>query len=171
MYQDKIYVCLDNTMDLETYEIMKTWKQSNGEKFKFYDGLDLCREIEKLDDDVVKEKIRSRMLESKVCVVLIGKFTKSYRKFTRWQIECAIEKQIPIIAINANGIRSVDFDRCPTILKKNLAIHISFQEPILEFALENWPASDLIHREEGKLTMYRYQNKVYDDLHLETYDL
>ena len=81
------------------------------------------------------------MDEAKVVVVLFGQYTKSYRRFTRWQIEYAINTDKPIIAININGIRSVDFDRCPTILKKNLAVHIASQAPILEYALMNWPQS------------------------------
>ena len=33
----------------------------------------------------------------------------------------------------------MDMERCPAILREKTAIHISFNEKILEYALENWP--------------------------------
>ena len=170
-YLDKIYVAFDNSNDLEKYEELKSWVQSDGSPFNFYDGFDIARDIEKVNDDILKLRLKERMLESKVCVVLIGQYSKSYRKYTRWQIECAINNDIPIIAINTNGIRSVDFDRCPTTLKKNLSLHIAFQAPILEYSLMNWPESHKNYREKEKNYNIRYGNEVYEQLQLEPYDL
>lgn len=170
-FQEKIYVAFDNANDLDTYNQLCEWKQSDGSSFAFYNGFDIARDIEKVNDDIVKQRIKERMQESNVCVVLIGQYSKSYRKFTRWQIECAITNDIPIIAVNANGIRSVDFDRCPTALKKALSLHISFQAPILEFALMNWPKSHKEHRAKEKSHNIRYGNEVYEALGLEPYDL
>jgi hypothetical protein len=170
-YAEKIYVAYDGSNDLNTYENVKGWVQSNGAPYDFIDGYDIFKEIDKTNDDVLKVRLRESMTSVKVCVLLIGQFTKSYRKFTRWQIECAINNDIPIIAININGIRSVDYDRCPTILKKNLSIHIAFQSAILEYALENWPQSHKEHRLQEKNLTYRYGNSVYESLHLETFDL
>lgn len=170
-YNEKVYVAFDNLNDLEAYKQIKLWKQNDESDFNFVDGFDICKEIEKTNDEILKDRLKQRMLECRICVVLIGKVTKSYRKFTRWQIECAINNDIPIVAINTNGIRSVDFDRCPTTLKKNLSIHISFQTPIFEFALENWPDSHKQHRQDGKNLNYRYSNEIYEKLNLETYDL
>jgi hypothetical protein len=170
-FQEKIYVAHDGANDRSFYEHMQTWTQSDSTPFNFIDGYEYFMQLDKEDDEVLKNKIYQRMDEAKVVVVLFGQYTKSYRRFTRWQIEYAINTDKPIIAININGIRSVDFDRCPTILKKNLAVHIASQAPILEYALMNWPQSHKEHREEESNHPYRYDNSVYDELKLETFDL
>ena len=76
----------------------------------------------------------------------------------------------PVIALNLNGIRSVDYDRCPTFLKKNLSMHITAQNEIFEYALENWPESHNKKLEEEDHKNYRYSNDVYDSLGLHTAD-
>lgn len=169
--QEKIYVAYDAANDHDFYEQMQEWVQSDETPFNFINGYEFAKQIDKVNDDVLKAKIFERMNESSVCVLLIGKATKSFRRFVKWQIEYAINSGKPIIAININGIRSVDYDRCPTILKKNLSIHIASQAPILEYALLNWPASHQKHCEQEKKFTCRYSNDVYDELNLETYDL
>ncbi len=170
-YTEKIYVAYDGANDNKYYNEIKEWKQSDGSSFDMIDGYDIYQSIDKVDDETLKAKLQERMNQAKVCVLLIGEFTKSYRKFTRWQVEYAINSQMPIIAMNVNGIRSVDFDRAPTSIKKNLSLHISYQEAILELALKNWPQSHQKYLEKEKKYNIRYDNSVYDALGLETYDL
>lgn len=170
-FQEKIYVAHDGATDRSFYEHMQTWKQSDESSFNFIDGYEFFKKLDKVDDDVLKSQIYEKMDEANICVVLIGQFTKSYRRFIRWQIEYAINKDKPIIAVNINGIRSVDFDRCPMSLKKNLSMHIASQAPILEYALLNWPQSHKKHRAEENNRTFRYANNVYEELKLETFDL
>lgn len=169
-YTEKIYVAYDGANDNPYFEEIKTWKQSDGSSFNFIDGFDIYKQIDKVDDEILKAQLQERMSQAKVCVLLIGEFTKSYRKFTRWQIEYAINTQMPIICMNINGIRSVDPDRAPTAIKKNLSLHISFQEPILELALNNWPKSHAKYLEKEKKYNIRYANQNYEQLGLETYE-
>lgn len=170
-YQGKIYVAFDGVNDYEFYNQMLSWEQSDGTKFNFINGYEYYLQLDKVNDDILKAKIQERMNESDVCVLLIGLATKSYRRFVRWQIEHAINTNKPIIAININGIRSVDYDRCPTVMKKNLAVHIASQAPILEYALLNWPQSHLEYKALEKNQSYRYPNSIYDELHLETFEV
>ena len=51
-------------------------------------------------------------------------------------------------------------------MKDNLAIHISFNAKILQYALENWSESDEKYRREGKIGAYYYKESVYEKLGL-----
>jgi len=77
------------------------------------------------------------MANSKVLIVLVGEKTKNLHKFVRWEQEIALEMGIPIIAVNLNGNRRMDPDRCPPIIRDELAIHVSFGSKIIKHALNN----------------------------------
>ena len=164
--EQKIYVAYDGTNDYETYKQIQEWVDSNEEKFNFFDAIDLYKKLDKVEDELLKAQVRERMSTANVVVLLVSKTTKSFRRFIRWQIEYAINNNIPIIAMNVNGIRSVDYDRIPTILKKNLAIHIAFQAPILEYALNNWPESFKTHISKEEKNSFKYTEDIYNDLEL-----
>lgn len=166
-----IYLAFDGTNDIEPYNQIHEWEFSSNEKYTFIDGLDLYKQLDKTNDELLKNQVRERMDLANICVLLISKTTKSFRRFIRWQIEYAINNNMPIIAINTNGIRSVDYDRVPTILKKNLAIHIAFQAKILEYAIDNWPESHYQYKLKEIKNSFKYTEDVYNELGLETYDL
>lgn len=169
--QQIVYLAFDGTNDLEQFKQIQEWEFSNNQKYTFIDGLDLYKQLDKTNDEVLKAQVRERMNLANVCVLLINKTTKSFRRFIRWQIEHAINNNMPIIAINVNGIRSVDYDRVPTILKKNLAIHIAFQAKILEFAIDNWPESHNQYSLKEVKNSFKYSEEVYNSLGLETFDI
>lgn len=172
-YNKRIYVAYDGKNDVSKYMTMKEWVQSDGSDFPFYDGYDLFKKLEQIPDEDLKLEIRERMKLSEVCVLLATETTKRYRKFIRWQIETAINGNIPLIILNVNGIRSVDYDRIPMILKRkktHISLHLSFQPEILEFALQDWPDRYRAYLEKGELKTYRYSNKVYESLGLDTSD-
>lgn len=62
----------------------------------------------------------------------------------------SIKRGLPCIVVNLNGKRSMDSERCPVIIRNELAIHISFNAKILQYALENWPESYERKLKEGK---------------------
>jgi hypothetical protein len=152
-------------------EQMQEWELSNGDKFNFIDGLDLYNQLDKVSDDILKAQVKERMNLADIYVLIVNKTTKSYRRFIRWQVEHAINSGIPLIAINANGIRSVDYDRIPTVLKKNIAIHIAFQAKILEYAIQNWPSSFREYQAKEIKNSFKYSEEVYNQLGLETFDV
>ena len=60
----------------------------------------------------------------------------------------------------------MDSDRCPPILRDELAIHISFNAKILQYALENWESSHRQYVSKGETGAYYYKDSVYDNLGL-----
>ena len=51
-------------------------------------------------------------------------------------------------------------------MRDHLAIHISFNAKILQYALENWPESAYRYTKEGKTGPFYYDEAVYKKLGL-----
>ena len=165
-YTNKTYVAFDADNDIHYYRLMQAWKKNDNTSFNFYDAHDLNNLLSWSSEETIKAKLAERMRNSKVFVLLVGNNTKYLYKFVRWEIEQAIRREIPIIVVNLNKKRSKDSDLCPAVLNNKLAIHISFNQKIIEYAINNWPNSDKYYRKENEIGEYYYKDSVYQSLGL-----
>ncbi len=163
-YRSRIYTCFDADTDMNWYQLMKAWKENKAMNFDF----DNAHEINNLRDgsseETIKRKLRERFEYTKIFVVLIGKNTKNLYKYVRWEIEYALEKDIPIIAVNLNDKKSIDHELCPPILKEELAIHIPYEQKIIYYALNNWATSHISHKAKKEIRPRYYYDSVYNSL-------
>ena len=162
-YHDKVYVSMDADNDLEYYELMKAWKQNDSIGFDFRDAHDINNILDKSEESI-KAGLQERFRQTKVFVLLVGDHTKYLYKYVRWEIDQAIKRELPCIVVNINGKRSCDENLCPALMKENLAVHISFNAKILQYALENWPTEDRKKRIEGKSGPFYYVDDIYKSL-------
>ena len=165
-YRNKTYVCFDADTDMHYYRLMQAWKQNDNIDFNFYNAHDLNNLMQTSSEETIKTKLRERLRNTKVFVLLIGESTKYLYKFVKWEIEIALKMDLPIIAVNLNGKRQKDTDLCPPILQNELAVHISFNAAILQYSLEHWIDRHAVLRKEGKSGSYYYPNEVYQSLDL-----
>ena len=165
-YRNKTYVCVDGDNDLHYYYLMCAWKQNDGMTFNFYNAHDLNTARDTSEEESIKRQLRQRLLNSKVLVVLIGAQTQYLYKFVRWEMEQALSLDMPIIGVNLNGLRQQDTNRCPPIIRDELAVHISFNASILQTALENWPSHHIAYKSQGKKGPFYYIPSVYASLGL-----
>jgi MTH538 TIR-like domain (DUF1863) len=163
-YRNKTYVCFDGDTDIHYYRLMQAWHQSDHTSFSFYDAHDLNYARDSSLETSIKSQLRTRLLNTKVLVVLIGEQTRYLYRFVRWEMEQAIAMGLPIVAVNLNGLRQQDADRCPPVIRSELAIHISFRAAALQEALETWPSNHQRLRIEGKTGPYYFKNEVYSRL-------
>ncbi|MFA6889410.1 MAG: TIR domain-containing protein [Bacilli bacterium] len=168
---EKVFVAFDGPNDQDAFFTFKAMVQSDGTLFNLISARELYGRLDKDSDDSIKEKIYRIMDECMMCVVLVGPTTKSYRRFIRWQIERALATQKPLVMVNQNCIRSVDFDRCPMKMKKNLGLHIAFHAPIIEYALTHYLTSYVSHIQKEHHTPLRYSQDIYESLNLFTSEL
>lgn len=161
-YKNKTYVCFDADNDIHYYRLMTAWKENDNIAFNFHNAHEINNLRDGSTEDTIKRKLRERLANTKVLVVLIGEHTKNLYKYVRWEIEYAIEKDTPIIAVNLNGERERDNDLCPPILKDKLAIHVPFGQKIINYALNNWPSSHSNHKSNDESGSYHYNDSVYD---------
>ena len=145
---------------------MRAWKQSDSTRFNFYDAHDLMQARDTSMEESIKRSLALRLANTKVLIVLIGERTRYLYKFVRWELDQALRRDIPIIGVNLNGLRSLDTSRCPPIIRDQLVAYISFKAAIIQYALENWPTEYHQLRKNGMLGARYYANAVYRRLRL-----
>ena len=150
---------MDADNDIHYYRLMQAWKQSDRTSFNFYDAHDL-NNIYDRSEESIKAGLQARFRNTKVFVLLIGDHTRYLHKFVRWEIEQAVKRDLPIIGVNLNGHRRQDTDRCPPILRDELAIYVSFNTKIMEYALDYWPDSHAAKRREKTTGPFHYKSSV-----------
>ena len=165
-YRNKVFVSFDGDNDMRYYTMMKVWKQNENIPFNFYDAHDINTARDTSSEKTIKRQLRERLLNTKICVVLIGESTRYLYKFVRWELEQALDLKLPIIGVNLNQYRQQDKDRCPPIIRDKLAIHISFKAAIVQHALENWPDQYKELSRDGETGAYHYKTRVYERLGL-----
>ncbi len=165
-YRNKVYVSFDGDNDINYYWLMRAWKQNDNTLFNFYDAHDLNTARDSSLEETIKRKLRERLLNSKIFVVLIGESTRYLYKFVRWEMEQALALDLPIIGVNLNGLRFQDSERCPPIIRDKLAIHISFNARILQHALETWSGNHNSLKQQGRSGPYYYKQNIYTSLGL-----
>ena len=165
-YRNKTYVAFDGDSDIHYYRLMRAWHQNDRTDFNFYDAHDLNFSYDRSMRASILAQLRLRFDNAKRFVILVGTNTKLLRKFVPWEIEQALARDLPIICVNLNGLRQIDYRLCPASLQSSLAVHIPFQQRILQYALEQWGESHRQYKREGRLGPFSYAAQVYRDLGL-----
>lgn len=165
-YRNKTYVAFDGDKDIRYYYLMKAWRDRDNDSFNFHDAHDLNTSRDTSQEDSIKANLRRRFDNSKAFVLLIGESTRYLTKFVKWEIEQAIRLDLPIIAVNLNGKRSMDENTCPPVLRDALVMHVSFNQSIVRYTLDNWPDSHKKHRRQQHSGPYYYKKNIYDQLGL-----
>jgi len=165
-YKNKTFVSFDGDTDMYYYRLMTAWKQSDNIPFNFYNAHEINYARDTSTEESIKAQLMDRLRNTKIFVLLVGENTRYLYKFVRWEIEQALSRDIPIIAVNLNGARAIDINRCPPLLKNELAVHISFNARIMQYALENWPDIHMNCRIQGKNAPHYYKDNVYRELGL-----
>ncbi|PPQ45314.1 TIR domain-containing protein [Rhodopseudomonas palustris] len=141
-YKDPSYVIFDGDSDKWAYAYMKGWKQNERIDFDFRDAHDLDNMTSRAHGEYyVKSHLRERMKKSNAAVVLIGEKTKNLYKFVRWELELALDLDLPIIAVNLNKKNRQDYDRCPAIIRDSgRVVHIPYSMAAIKHALDKFPS-------------------------------
>jgi hypothetical protein len=160
-YKNKTYVCFDADTDIHYYRLMTAWKENDNIAFDFHNAHEINNLRDGSWEETIKRKLRERLQNTKVLIVLIGENTKNLYKYVRWEIEYAINNDIPIVAVNLNGEKRKDDKLCPPILNNVLAVHVSFGQKIINHALNNWPSSHKTFKINGDTRDYFYKDSAY----------
>jgi len=163
-YTNKTYVCFDADSDILYYNLMKAWKENDKIEFNFHNAHEINNLRDGSSEATIKTKLRERLQNTKVLIVLIGDKTANLFKYVRWEIEWAIENNIPIVVANLNKKKAIDYNLCPAILKDKLAIHIPFGQKIIDYALNSWTTWHYTHKKDGKSGPFHFEDSVYKNL-------
>ena len=164
-YRNKTYVIFDGR-DIIQYRLMQAWKSNENISFNFYD-VHPTREIYTDSEETsVKRGLRERFSDTKQVVVLIGAGTRYKYQYVKWEIELAQEKGLPIIGVNLNGLRQLDEDGCPAVMKNYHTIYVPFRPRIIQHALDNWPTQYYSIRNNSGIKNWSYPDATYQSLGL-----
>lgn len=163
-YRNKTYIIFDGDNDMWAYAYMKGWKSKKNIDFDFHDAHDLNTITNMSSEDNTKRKLRERFSNAKQAIVCIGDSTKNLYRFVRWEIEVCHNLGLPIVAVNLNGDRSINVDKCPPILREKDAVHVSFNARIIKYAMDNFCENYRDYKGQGK--NWNYGEKIYKDLGL-----
>ncbi|MGC1393025.1 MAG: TIR domain-containing protein [Coleofasciculaceae cyanobacterium] len=165
-YRNKTYVSFDADTDMHYYRLMQAWKEYKHIDFNFYNVHDINSNPKLTSEATIKRQLRERFDNTKGFVLLVGEKTKNLYKYVRWEIEEAIERNLPIIVVNLNKKREPDENLCPPIIRDGLAIHVSFNAAIVKYALDDWEDSHYEKRQKNDHQAYYYEAVVYKKLGL-----
>jgi len=165
-YRNKTYVVFDGDNNIWAYRFMKGWKANQKIDFNFHDAHDLNIIRDGTSEATVKKKLRERFASAKQVIVLIGDHTKNLYRFVRWEMEVALELELPIVAVNLNKKRQYDPKLCPSIIRDEYVVHVSFNMGIIKYALDNFP-NEYKNRDKIVKGPRYYKKEIYDHLGLQ----
>ena len=163
VYANKTYISFDWDNDINYYRLMQAWKENDNIEFNFHNAHNLNNITDRASEDTIKSKLRERMKNTNLFILLVWQHTKYLYKYVRWEIEEAKKRDIPIIVVNLNWKRYVDEANCPASAANTLAIHVSFNKSIIYKAIKQWPNWHKIYKKEWKDCWFVYSKEVYDE--------
>lgn len=165
-YRNKTYIIFDGDKDQWAYRYMRGWKSLNHIDFDFDDAHDLLPLTYRAEDEnYIKGKLKERFKNASQVIVLIGESTKYLYKYVRWELQAALELDIPIIAVNLDDRRSLNSDLCPALIRDKYVIHIPYKMDIIRYALDDFP-SEYRNRDKALTGPRYYPTKIYEQLGL-----
>ena len=164
-YRNKTYLIFDGDKDMWAYAYMKGWNSHDHMDFDFYDAHDIRPLTDRAMDETIRARLRQRLSNTKQAIVLIGELTRYHHKFVRWELETCLNQRVPIVAVNLNGHRRLDLDRCPPILRDEYVVHVPLKMKIIRHALDHFPVqyANRDHMARGPLI---YGDALYQQLGL-----
>lgn len=130
----------DADTDIGIYRLMTAWKENKNIDFNFHNAHELNALRATSNEATIKAKLRERLNNTKQAILIVGENTKNLYKFVRWEIEVALELDLPIIAVNL-CMTNRETDRTPPILKNRAYfVSVPFEMKKIKYALDNFPS-------------------------------
>ncbi|WP_207434916.1 TIR domain-containing protein [Sabulibacter ruber] len=163
-HKDRTYVIFDGDKDQWAYRYMRGWNNNRNIDFNFDDAHELKPLTYRAQDEIyIKTRLRERLKQTDQVILLIGESTKFLYKYVRWELELAIELNLPIIAVNLDKTRVQNPSLCPAIIRTYpKTVYVAFRSKIIQYALDNFPS--FIRNYKGNETRWHYPDEVYTRL-------
>jgi hypothetical protein len=164
MARNKTYICFDADTDLWAYKFMKGWKALDNIDFDFDNAHELNNLRDGSSEQTIKAKLRERLKNTKIMLVLVGENTKNLHKFVRWEQEVALAMGIPIVAVYLNGSKGRDTNICPPIIRDELVLHIPYKLATCRWAIDNWPVLHAKYEQKKETSAYHLTIETLSEL-------
>ncbi|MFV2194767.1 TIR domain-containing protein [Nocardiopsis sp. LOL_012] len=168
VYRNKTYVAFAGE-DLHCYRMMEAWRDNKHIDFNFFDAHDICTARDTSQAEVIRRRLRQRIVNAKQVVMLISDTTKPKAgrssSFLYYEVEQIIKLDLPVVFANLDGSRKSQTEKLPTALKERYTMSVSFQPAIIKYALDDYVEKFKGNaRAGGKTGPYFYKESVYKGL-------
>lgn len=150
MAKCKLFVSY-NSSDSVYYNLLKAWLQE--------DKYDFCNE-KTANTKKADEACEERVKKADCFLYIVSENSKELSPYQRAELDSCFDSDIPIIAINVNGLRYCDQNLCPQALQRRLVLHVSFNREIIIQAIEIWPGF-YSENKVGRIGPVRFSESVY----------
>lgn len=167
-YRNKTYVAFASE-DINSYRLMKAWRERKNIDFDFFDAHDLFVARDTSKPESIKARLRERMKNAKQFVLLGSTDTKrkggNGTSFLAYEVQTMLSLDLPIVVANLDGDRNIDknFIPKPLLDADYYTMSVSFQPTIIKYALDNYAVE---YRASNKTGCYYYLPSVYKKLGL-----
>lgn len=144
-----------SSTDIRYYWLMMAWKANKHIDFNFAD-CQLSSEVNSENEIYIKRKCRERIKLAGKYLLLIGEDTRYKHKYVRWEAEVAKEKGCTIIGVNLDGLRQINENTCPPVIRDIGAVFVPYSPQIIAYALQNYTMN--------KSGNYLFKDEVYRKL-------
>lgn len=158
----KIYISYDHDKDVVYYDMLSAWFSDSDVTFVSHSLPSDIKNTPKSLTNAVNG-INEKMRGTSAFVILISENTKDISNNMLFEINLALGNDIPIIAVNVNGLRYIDENNCPSILKDKHVLHIAMNSRVLRLAIEIWPDYYKSHPEEALKGPRFFADKAYEE--------
>lgn len=148
---------------------MEAWRENANIDFTFFDAHDLFVSRDTSSPETIKRNLRERMKNAKQ-VVLLGSATARSkggdgRSFLAYEIQVAMEFNLPVVIANLDGDRNVDreFIPQPLLASDYYTLSVSFQPKVIKFALDSYAEMFSASSNSGP---HYYKAQIYTELGL-----
>jgi hypothetical protein len=152
-YRNKTYVIFDGDKDMGI-RLYARLEQERKHGIQLYNAHDLRPMEGTASEAYVKSVLKQRLQNTKQAIVIVGDSTRYLYKFVRWEIETCIEMGIPIVVVNLNGLKAMDTELCPPILRGTCTIHVPFKAKAIQFALDDFCDGFANYKTQGFTDLY-----------------
>lgn len=155
----KVYVAFDYANASAYYNVMRSWASSDAESYLLMDSVGVKLDASSKTQDSIQMEFEARIADSAIVVFLVNEFTKYPFRYFAWEISIAVRLGKPLLVVNLNGAKVPDQMCCPDGLMQTLALHVPFNQKVVEYAIAHWVVDSA--RFQTKRTSYYYSESVF----------
>ena len=85
-YRNKTYIAFDADTDIKQYYLMTAWKANDKIDFNFHNAHELNNLRSNTSEKQIKLKLKERLKNTKLMIVLLGESTKNLYKYVRLEM-------------------------------------------------------------------------------------
>jgi MTH538 TIR-like domain (DUF1863) len=170
-YRNKTFVSFASE-HINSYYLMRAWKENEHIDFDFHDAHDLNIALDTSHPDTIRRRLRERLANTKQVVLLVGDGTRRIAsdtsRFLYYEVETIKRLNLSVVFANLNKSRVSESQRLPQALVEPYTMSVAYGPKIIQYALDSFPGKFELNlkADTPKTGPHHYLASVYQSLGL-----